>query len=154
MFHVFQTHKSMFQMFHLFSVLCYIHVASVLRCLAGGWWIGVLGPADGGAVGQGTLGECSSSTAHPNSRLSPAGRVGERKEGSGERPEDAVTGAQHTRGECPLGRWGPTRKGILFWCFLGPVTPLHSGRCNIRGQFKKKKHQRHTHPACWMPVAR
>ena len=21
-----------------------------------------------------------------------------------------------------------TRKGILFWCFLGPVTPLHSGR--------------------------
>jgi len=43
----------------------------------------VLGAADGVAAGRGALGACSSSAAHPSSRVSHARRVGERGESQG-----------------------------------------------------------------------
>jgi hypothetical protein len=77
MFYVFHTHiaKACFQMFNIFSILCYIHVLCVLYCSAGA----SQEPADGVATIGARWGVLVLSCS---SRLLSAARA-EREEGSG-----------------------------------------------------------------------
>jgi hypothetical protein len=99
----------------LFSVLCCIHVASVLRCSAvnksEAVWIGALGPGEWGCCVSRHAGAYSSSSAHPEPECHP------RRESERERAGvKGRTGEHRDRGGVHSLAQGEGGRGGLYWC--------------------------------------